>query len=77
VRLSLLFAGIALTGALLGGCSSFGFQPVMPYEREALAGPLMSFSRDPISDRHLQHVFETREGARGATGASGGGCGCS
>jgi hypothetical protein len=65
-----------VAGVLLSGCSSFGYRPVQPYEREALASPLMALSRDPISDKHLQHVFETREGARGATGNTGGGCGC-
>jgi hypothetical protein len=49
---------------------------VKPYEREHLADPIMSFSRDPISSTYLEHVLETREGSRGATGAVGGGCGC-
>ncbi len=66
----------AFSAVLLSGCASFGYQPVQPYEREALASPLMVFLRDPISDKHFQHVFETREGARGATGIDGGGCGC-
>ena len=62
---------------LLAGCSAaFQYQPVMPYERGRLADPLMSLSRDPVSDAHLQHVLETREGARGGSGAGGGGCGC-
>lgn len=65
-----------LLAATMSGCSTFGYQPVMPYEREALANPLMALSRDPLSDKYLQHVFETREGARGATGINGGGCGC-
>jgi hypothetical protein len=72
-RLSL--AGLLL-GPLLSGCSAFGYRPVMPYEREALTSPLIAVSRDPISDKYLQHVFETREGARGATGTTGSGCGC-
>jgi hypothetical protein len=55
--------------ALCGAC-------VKPYEREFLADPIMSFSRDPISDKHRQHVFEVRESARGAEGSEGGGCGC-
>jgi hypothetical protein len=59
---------------LLAGC---GVQPwVKPYEREALADPVMSFSRDPLADRHRQHVFDVREGARGAGASQGGGCGC-
>ncbi len=50
---------------------------VKPYEREHLADPIMSLDRDPVSSSYLDHVFEVREGARGATGGSGGGCGCS
>ena len=71
-------AGRMLVAMLvLGSCAGCSlYQPVRPYEREALASPLMAVSRDPIADAHLTHVFETREGARGATGASGGGCGC-
>jgi hypothetical protein len=49
---------------------------VKPYEREHLADPIMSFNRDPISSVYLEHVFGTREGAHGATGIAGGGCGC-
>ena len=56
------------------GCS---IEPwVKPYERERLADPIMSFNRDPISGVYLDHVLESREGAHGATGAVGGGCGC-
>jgi len=58
----------------LGGC---GTEPwVKPYERGWLADSLMSISRDPLSDKYLQHVHDVREGARGATVAEGGGCGC-
>lgn len=49
---------------------------VKPYEREHLADPIMSFDRDPVSAAYLDHVFEAREGARGARGSAGGGCGC-
>jgi len=60
--------------AAVGGCS---IQPwVKPYEREHLADPIMAFDRDPVSSAYLDHVFDAREGARGATGGSGGGCGC-
>ena len=60
--------------ALSSGCSSIPW--VKPYEREFLADPIMSFARDPLSDKHRLHVFEVREGARGAQGSVGGGCGC-
>jgi hypothetical protein len=36
----------------------------------------MSFNPNPISTMYIEHVYETREGARGATGIVGGGCGC-
>ena len=49
---------------------------VKPYEREHLADPIMSFARDPVSSSYIEHVYESREGARGATGGVGGGCGC-
>jgi hypothetical protein len=57
--------------APLAGCA-----PVKPYEREMLADPIMGFARDPISDLYLNHVYDVREGARGATTSQGGGCGC-
>jgi hypothetical protein len=67
-------AALALLGPL-AGCSAP--QPwVKPYEREHFADPIMSFNRDPVSSVYLDHVLESREGARGATGAVGGGCGC-
>jgi hypothetical protein len=69
--LLLLLPGILL----LSGCSSI--EPwVKPYERAHLADPIMSFSRDPVSDTFIGHVYQVREGARGAEGGHGGGCGC-
>lgn len=67
-------ASIAAIGLWLGACS---MQPwVKPYERAHMADPIMSFDRDPISTAYMDHVLEVREGARGATGSTGGGCGC-
>ncbi len=47
-----------------------------PYERDRLADPIMAFDPDPVSSSYLHHVYDSREGARGALGAAGGGCGC-
>ncbi len=70
----LLWLGPPLV-VLLGGCAPL--EPwVKPYERERLADPIMAFERDPVSTAYIDHVFESREGARGGTGAAGGGCGC-
>lgn len=49
---------------------------VKPYERDRLADPIMSWNRDPVSLAYVRHVYESREGARGAMGGAGGGCGC-
>lgn len=62
------------TVLMVTGCS---IQPwVKPYERANLADPIMSLDPDPVSTSYLHHVYEAREGARGATGGQGGGCGC-
>jgi Domain of unknown function (DUF4266) len=75
-RRSTTLAALAVLGAtfVLGGC---GVEPwVKPYERDHLADPIMSFDRNPVSSSYTHHVQEAREGARGATGSAGGGCGC-
>jgi hypothetical protein len=70
----LLLAIAAAAGLLQAGCS---IQPwVRPYERERLADPIMNPERDELAGKHHEHIFEVREGARGATGVQGGGCGC-
>jgi len=68
-------AAIVAVCLLVGGCS--GVEPwVKPYERDRLADPIMSFDRNPVSGSYIDHVHEAREGARGASGSAGGGCGC-
>jgi hypothetical protein len=49
---------------------------VKPYERQNFADLIMSADRDPVSLAYIEHVYEAREGARGALGGHGGGCGC-
>jgi len=65
---------LLLLAMAASGC---GIQPwVKPYERDRLADPIMSWERNPVSAAYTHHVLEAREAARGATGSSGGGCGC-
>ncbi|MGI9233177.1 MAG: DUF4266 domain-containing protein, partial [Woeseiaceae bacterium] len=62
--------------ALALSSTACGIEPwVKPYERDRLADPIMSFDADPVSGAYIDHVFEAREGARGAGGSAGGGCG--
>jgi len=73
-RAARLLASAALVVGL-SACSNL--EPwVKPYEREQLADPIMSFNPNPVSSAYIDHVFEAREGARGAMGGGGGGCGC-
>ena len=66
---------IAVALLILPGCVTI--EPwVKPYERQNLADPIMASNRHPVSSAYLHHVFEAREGARGAAGSGGGGCGC-
>lgn len=80
---------IVIASALgVGGCgstfsetsnaiSNWKLEPwVKPYERSNLADPIMSIGRNPIALAYAKHVSESREGARGADGGAGGGCGC-
>jgi hypothetical protein len=69
---ALLVLALAFAAA---GCS--GVEPwVKPYERQNFADPIMASDRNPVATSYLNHVFEAREGARGALGSHGGGCGC-
>ncbi len=62
---------------LMTACSIKPIEPwVKAHERELLSSPIMSFERDPISTKYINHVYEAREAARGAEGSAGGGCGC-
>jgi hypothetical protein len=73
MKLRALVALALVAGA--AGCS--GVEPwVKPYERENLADPIMAWDRDPVSSSYMRHVYDSREGARGANGGAGGGCGC-
>ena len=74
MRKPLLILGAA---ALLAVTACAPIEPwVKPYERDRLADPIMSFDRNPVSGSYIDHVHEAREGARGASGSAGGGCGC-
>lgn len=79
---------IVLSALALGGCgatfeqstaaiTNLKIEPwVKPFERSNLADPIMSMNRNPIALAYAKHVLESREGARGADGGAGGGCGC-
>ena len=69
-RLRLSWSAIAFL-ALSGGCAT-----VKPWQREALADPIMQPGRNPISTAQMEHVYFSREAATGGSAVGGGGCGC-
>lgn len=72
---SRMFLALLVMGSL-SACSGPIEPWVKPYERDRLADPIMALDPDPVSSSFMQHVYESREGARGGEGAAGGGCGC-
>lgn len=62
---------LLLAVVLLGGCVH-----VAPYEREDLARPGMDMSLESGETAFRAHVHDSREGATGGHGSTGGGCGC-
>ena len=68
----LLLCCLAGAAALLvSGCKH-----VSPWERGALADPVMRADRDPLSEMMAEHMWFSREAASGGRGVGGGGCGC-
>jgi hypothetical protein len=67
----LFFATLLIATVGASGCST-----VAPYERERLAQQDMILGRNPDAKAGEGHATAYREGSSGATGSSGGGCGC-
>jgi hypothetical protein len=65
----------AVTGLLAAGLLASCAQ-VLPYQRGKLAQRCMRVEPNEQALAMEQHVHEYREGATGATGTTGGGCGC-
>jgi len=63
----------ALTFALV--CLS-GCRPIKPWQRGTLAHRCMQPDSRPEESRAKQHMLGARETSQGASGETGGGCGC-
>jgi hypothetical protein len=58
----------------LAGCTAL--EQVQPWQKGVLSKPEMRLSGDRLEQAFNEHVYASREGASGGTGANGGGCGC-
>lgn len=71
---SLIRAGVAvfvMSAIVMSGCVT-----VAPYQREHLSRAAMDFGREDSETAFRAHVHDSREGATGGHGSTGGGCGC-
>ncbi|HEY4300406.1 MAG TPA: DUF4266 domain-containing protein [Candidatus Didemnitutus sp.] len=75
-RFAAAFALLVAALVLLGGCASADLVRVQPWERAALADPLMRPDRDALATALTEHVYFSREAAAGGRGVGGSGCGC-
>ncbi len=65
---------VATAASLSAACVT-----VKPQQRGMLSDPIMRFGgdeHDGIERGHVRHALDNREGAFGAEGVEGGGCGC-
>jgi hypothetical protein len=65
-----------LAALCLSGCTSVNPVRVQPWQRAALADPIMDPGRDPLGKQMAEHVYFSREAASGGGGVGGSGCGC-
>ncbi|MDQ3036769.1 MAG: DUF4266 domain-containing protein [Myxococcota bacterium] len=71
MRFAFLLAAAGLIAGSLAGCAT-----VAPYQREYLSRAAMDFGREDSETAFRAHVHDSREGATGGHGSTGGGCGC-
>jgi hypothetical protein len=70
---------VHILALLLFAVSAAGCVTVKPQQRGLLSDPIMRFGgneHDGIERSHVRHGLDNREGAFGAEGVEGGGCGC-
>lgn len=65
-----------LWGLLLAATFASGCVTVHAYERGYLARPSMDTASEEGESGFRAHVHDSREGATGGHGSTGGGCGC-
>lgn len=73
---ALTFLAVLVVALASGACGSSRSWLVKPHQRELLADRIMRLDVDAQEKAADQHVLNTREGAMGGYGTTGGGCGC-
>ena len=68
---ALLFLSWICVASFPAGCDA-----VKPWQRETLSESTMQSDRNPQANDLLEHVYASREAAKGGRAVGGGGCGC-
>jgi len=68
-----LIALLATVLLFLSGCA---YEKVKPWHRDVLAKDIAQLVPDPLENESDEHIYFSKEAAKGGQGVGGGGCGC-
>jgi len=57
----------------LSGCA---YEKIKPWEREVLSKEMAQLIPDALENESDEHIYFSKEAAKGGQGVGGGGCGC-
>jgi len=58
---------------VLSGCA---YEKIKPWHREVLSKQMAQLVPDPLENETDEHIYFSKEAAKGGQGVGGGGCGC-
>ena len=73
IKLILMIIIIAFSLGLLNGCA---YEKVKPWHRDILAKEMAQLVPDALENESDEHIYFSKEAAKGGQGVGGGGCGC-
>ena len=69
------FAKLLVIVALLL-CNACAYEKIKPWHRDLLSQDLALLVPDTLENSADEHIYFSKEGAKGGQGVGGGGCGC-
>ena len=57
-------------------CSACAYEKVKPWHRNVLAQDMAQLVPDSLENEADEHIYFSKEAAKGGQGVGGGGCGC-
>ncbi len=64
---------IAASLSTLSGCA---YEKIKPWHRDVLSKEMAQLVPDPLENESDEHIYFSKEAAKGGQGVGGGGCGC-